>query len=187
MSAARICIVPRWGGSADDDWYAWIRRELRDYHVELAPLRPQPSAPTIEACVASIAETCGRDPDELSRTVLIGHSVGAQAALRFVESLAPPLRVRGVLCVAGWFWVDDPWETIRPWIDTPMDRTRVREAAGRIEALIGDDDPFTRDHEANAHRWRTALGAKASVIPGAKHLNRAREPAVLDAVRSLIE
>ena len=187
MSGTRICIVPRWGGSADDDWYPWIRRELGDYDTRVAPLRPQPSAPTIEACVASIEATCGRDLEELSRTVLVGHSVGAQAALRFVESLERPLRVHAVLCVAGWFWVDDPWDTIRPFIDTPMDRARVREATGRIEVLMGDDDPFTRDQEANAHRWRTALDAKATILPGAKHLNRVREPAVLDAVRGLIE
>lgn len=187
MSARRVCIVPRWGGSADDDWYPWLRRELRSVLTVVARLEPQPSAPAIEACVASIDAACGRDPEELARTVLVGHSVGAQAVLRFLESLAPPARVHGVLCVAGWLWIDEPWETIRPWIDTPMDRARVREAAGRIEVLIGDDDPYTRDHEANAHRWRAAFGAQATVLPGAKHLNRAREPAVLEAVRGLVE
>jgi len=182
----RIGVVPRWGGSQDDEWYAWMRRELGAHDVRVAALRPSPGAPEIAACVAEIKRVVGADPAALAETVLVGHSVGCQAVLRFLETLEPPARVAGVLCVAGWFWVDEPWETIRPWIDTPLDRARVREAAGTTHVLLSDDDPYTSDHEANARQWRNALGAEVTVVGGGRHFNRAREPEVLAALRGLL-
>lgn len=183
----RICIVPRWGGSADDDWYSWLARQLSGHDVRVAPLRPHAGAPEIDACIASIGETISRDPEKLARTVLVGHSVGCQAALRFLESVAPTARVAGVLCVAGWFWIDAPWGSIRPWIDAPMDRAKVADRARTIRVLISDDDPYTADHAENARQWERAVGASVRMIPGARHFNRAREPEVLAAVRGLVE
>lgn len=182
----RVCVTPRWGGGPDDDWYPWLRRELRDHDVMMARLRPTPGAPTIEACVEELRGVIGDDREVLARTVLVGHSVGCQATLRFLESLPDGARALGVLCVAGWWWVDQPWETIRPWIERPLDRARVRRAAGPVRVLISEDDPFTSDHAQNARQWEHALGAEVTLLEGARHLNRVREPAVLEALETLL-
>lgn len=184
--SVRIRITPRWGGGPDDDWYPWLRRELRDHDVVMARLRPTPGAPEIAACVEELREVVGEDRDALAQTILVGHSVGCQANLRFLEVLPEGARVRGVLCVAGWWWVDEPRDTIRPWIERPMDRARVRAAAGTVRVLISENDPFTSDHAANARQWENALGAEVILLPDARHLNRAREPTVLEAVRAMI-
>jgi len=178
----RICITPRWAGNGDDDWYPWLGRRLRGHEVVVARLRPSPGAPEIHACVDELERLLGTDREALSETFLVGHSVGCQASLRFAEALPEGTRLAGVLCVAGWFWVDAPWDTIRPWVETPMDLARVRRACPRIEVLLSDGDPFTSDAAANAAAWRERLGAEVRVVEGAGHFNRVQEPTVLEAL-----
>lgn len=182
----RICLVPRWGGGPDDGWYPWLARSLAEHDVRVARLRPSPSSPTIEACLAELRAVVGTDPAELEGTVLVGHSVGCQAALRFLESLPEGLSVAGTVCVAAWWWIDEPWDSIRPWIERPMDHERVRRAAGRLVALISGDDPFTSAQQDNARAWERDLGARVHLLDRARHFDRAREPEVLAEVRATL-
>jgi len=99
------------------------------------------------------------------------------------ESVA---RVPGLLCVAGWWDVDEPWGTLRPWIDQQPDTELVRAALEKIIVLLSDNDPFTSDWRDNERQWRERLGAEVRVVPGAKHFNGAQEPAVRDALLALL-
>jgi uncharacterized protein len=206
-AAARLCIVPRWGGSAHSDFYPWLLAQpaVRARFGEiLLPEIAQPGEPTIAAWVESLQRvTAGPsagslgdpgDPGDLGGTYFLGHSVGCQAVLRFLErssghTRAPGhTRAAGVLCVAGWWNVDRPWDSIRPWLETsetPMDIARVRAAARRFHVVLSDDDPFTADWRANEGAWRERLGAEVLCVPGARHFNGAEEPAVLDALLAL--
>lgn len=179
----RVLLMPRWSGTADDDWYPWLRGEL-DVPITTGRLVPAPGAPVIAACVAELARMVGTG--SLEQTVLVGHSVGCQAVLRFVAGLPEGARVGAIVCVAGWFSVDQPWPTIRPWIDTPIDDARVRQTSHHITVLLSDDDPFTADHAANGAAWRGRLGAAVTVVPGARHFNAPEAPAVRHAIREAL-
>lgn len=179
-----LCIVPRWSGTSTSDWYPWLERQLPQHSIVYAPLAPAPGAPTIEACVTAIEEAvAGVD---LATTLFVGHSVGCQAQLRFLASRPAGTRVAGLVCVAGWWSVDEPWDSIRPWIDTPIDHDAVRRVSPLIRVLLSDNDPFTRDHAGNAAAWRERLGAEVTLHQGARHFNAAREPAVLAIIRELV-
>ena len=184
IGGPRIVIVPRWGGTPDNDWYPWIRRELAGITVELLQM-PDPGTPTIAAWTSTVRTALGDDPYALAQTMLVGHSVGAQAAMRAVAQLGDGRAVAKLLCVAGWFAVDAPWPEIRPWMDTPIDDTAVRDGAHSIHVLLSTNDPFTADHQANAAQWTTRLEAEVSVVDGAGHFNGAEEPVVLEHVRRL--
>ena len=189
-SRPRLCIVPRWSGTADSDFYPWLLAQpaVRAHFGDvLLPGIAQPEQPTIAAWVDSLVQiTAGLGPGDLGRTYVLGHSVGCQAVLRFLERSSDDARVAGVLCVAGWWTVDAPWDSIRPWIDTPMQLDRVRAAAGRVHVLLSDDDPFTSDWRDNERAWRERLGAEVRCVPGARHFNAAQEPAVLEALLALV-
>ncbi len=189
MSLLRIIIVPRWGGHGQSDWYPWLTRELASVpglgRVTALAL-PSPGTPELGPWVAGVVAALGRDRDELAHTILVGHSVGARAALLGLAALAPGLQVAGFLAVAGWWTVDRPWPTIEPWIAAAIDEPRVRAATQRSTVLLSDDDPFTADHRANAALWRDRLGAGVVVHPGGKHFNAAVEPAVHTAVLGLV-
>lgn len=191
-SIERIVIVPRWSGHARVDWYPWIQEQLADApRVEVVEL-PRPSAPVIDDCVATLGSALGTDLAALRSTLLIGHSVGCQALMRYLASLRPvsPDDALGrsgpvLLCVAGWWTVDSPWPTIEPWISTPISLTSLRANTSRIVVLLSDNDPFTADWRGNRLFWEERLDAQVEISSGGRHFNASEEPAVLDLVRQL--
>ena len=78
----------------------------------------------------------------------------------------------GVLLVAGWWDVDKPWESIVPWIETPVDLARVRAAARRfvvLHVLVPGARPDSVTAEV-AERVRCGVvspGANIPYAPGA--------------------
>ncbi|MFL5358510.1 RBBP9/YdeN family alpha/beta hydrolase [Archangium sp.] len=177
-----LTLVPRWAGHADSDFYPWLASERPPGFDTVRALEmPDPKQPTLEAWVSALTTALGTAP--APGTVLMGHSVGCQAVMRYLAALPPGNTVDGVLLVAGWWNVDKPWDSLRPWLDTPVDVTRVRAASRRFVVLLSDNDPFTSDHRENGRLWRERLGAEVVLVPGARHFNGEREPAVLDALR----
>lgn len=181
----QLCIVPRWSGGPDSDFYPWLRAQpvvAERFSRVLCPTIAEPDTPTIAAWVDSLERTVG---ETLADTFFLGHSVGCQAVLRYLaaQPAHPGAPVApAVLCVAGWWEVDEPWETIIPWCDSPLDHARVRARAERFMVLLSDNDPFTADWHRNQAQWRERLGADVTTVLGAKHFNRNQEPAVLDAL-----
>ena len=144
---------------------------------------PAERAPEIGAWVGRLAGILGPWEATLGRTILVGHSVGCQAILRFLAGREAS--VAGILCVAGWWTLDAPEPVLEPWIKRPFDPLSVRDAAEKISVLISDNDPYTTDTDANRHLWEERLGAHVTVAPGAGHFDRDREPRVLRALLEL--
>jgi predicted alpha/beta hydrolase family esterase len=180
----RLILVPRWSGRSDSDFYPWLGRRLRELgwagEVETAALRP-PDAPEVDATVAAVRGRLGAAA-RAARTVLLGHSVGAQAVMR---ALVSP--VAGIVLVAPWWTVDQPWPTIQPWIETPFDWEQVRDNARRRLVLVSTNDPFTADAARTRRLFEERIGAEVQIHDGAEHFNRAEEPAVLRAVSDLLQ
>ena len=195
----RLIVIPRWSGTPASDWYPWLQRELgsvgrvggpppyRDLPLPFDPVvvsaMPNPGEPTISAWVGRVMQVLGSDPDEIARTVIVGHSVGCQAVLRALAELPEGVHVDGTLCVAGWFWTDAPWDSLMPWINTPFDLERAKTAAGRqIVVMISDNDPHTSDWRANRTAWQDKLSASVVVVPGAHHFNGGQYPIILQTL-----
>ncbi|HLL00294.1 MAG TPA: alpha/beta hydrolase [Myxococcaceae bacterium] len=181
-----LVIVPRWAGRPDTDFYPWLEAKLREAPHGFSSVRtldmPNPAQPTIEAWVGTLAQALG--PAPAPSTVLMGHSVGCQAVLRYLATLPPGHVIDGVLLVAGWWEVDKPWESLRPWLQPPGDLARLRAAARRFVVLISDNDPFTSDHARNRQLWQERLGAEVVLAPGGRHFNNPHEPTVLNLLLS---
>jgi uncharacterized protein len=181
-----LFIVPRWAGRPDTDFYSWLEGQVREARQGISSVRtldmPNPAQPTIEAWVGALARAAGPTPEP--STVLMGHSVGCQTVIRYLATLPPGHVIDGVLLVAAWWDVDKPWESIVPWIETPVDLARVRAAARRFVVLLSDNDPFTAGHARNRQLWEERLGAEVVLTPGARHFNNPREPAVLETLLS---
>lgn len=186
MPVDRLILVPRWSGRRESDFYPWLGRQLRERgwpgEVETASLRP-PDAPEVLPTVAGVRGRLG-GAGRAARTVLVGHSVGAQAAMRALA--APGPTVAGLLLVAGWWTVDRPWPAIQTWIDTPFDWSVARERAARRIVLLSTDDPFTADAARTRRLFEERLAAEVRVHDRAAHFNGAEEPAVLAAAMDLL-
>src|SRR3989338_5705049 len=117
----RVFIVHGWGGSSHSGWQPWLKTALEKLGYQVfCPDMPDTDTPIIDKWVNHLAETVGV-PD--SETFFIGHSIGCQTILRYLETIDTP--VGGAVFVAGWFNLenmesDEEKETAGPWIETLM-------------------------------------------------------------------
>lgn len=82
--------------SPGEKWYPWFGNEMEKMgHTYVAPALPHSQDPIIDEWMEEIDTT---EPDE--HTVLIGHSRGGVAILRWLERQPPGRRVRKVVLVA---------------------------------------------------------------------------------------
>ena len=194
-----VYVVPRWAGSAQDDWYPWLKRQLEaspdtkaQYEVQLLNM-PAWDLPTIEQANDYLAQVL--PPAQLNEDVfLVGHSVGCLAILHYLAQVAarhPDAvpQVGGVLCVAGWFSVDSPWQDILNWIHAPIDYEAARRLipASKLTVLLSDDDPYTSGFQENEQLWVERLNSNVSILPGRQHFSSQLDSDILDAIRDLAE
>ncbi|MBI4144906.1 serine hydrolase family protein [Candidatus Woesearchaeota archaeon] len=135
----RVFIVHGWEFSPEQHWYQWLKKELEKKGFKvIVPSMPNTAAPKIESWVKTLSNTVGT-PDK--DTVLVGHSIGCQAILRYLQKNGP---VCGCVLVAPWFTLtpaalpDDDYQAIaKPWLETPITFTKVKTIA-----IFSDDDPY---------------------------------------------
>lgn len=194
-----IYVVPRWAGSPTDDWYPWLKRELEssgtedgcDYQVHLLTM-PAWDLPVIEKAVAYLAEVL--PAEKLTPDVyLVGHSVSCLAILHYLAKVAaqhpaaaPPC-IGGVVCVAGWFSVDNPWEAVLNWIHAPIDYEAARRLIpeDKLIVLLSDDDPYTSEYQENEKLWVERLRSKVQILSGRQHFSAQLDPDILYSIREL--
>ena len=125
--AKKIFIVHGWSGYPEEGWFPWLKKELerKKFKVEV-PLMPDTDKPEIKSWISHLTKVLGNLNEN---TYLVGHSIGCQAILRYLETLENKIKINLVL-VAPWMHLDE--ETIKeegeesmkiakPWIETPID------------------------------------------------------------------
>lgn len=184
MDNKRLVVVPRWAGTSSVDWYPWIKDALKakfpTLNVHILDM-PNPTTPTIENWVGHLRKEL---PTIDKNTYLVGHSVGCQTVVRYLEKAQG--EVGGALFVAGWFHVDNPWPTLLPWVNTPIDFQAVQAKGNNFRVLLSDNDQYTPNYEVNAKLWKENIGAHVTIAPNAKHFNAAEEPAVLQQITEML-
>ena len=190
----RAFIIHGYLGRPDEAWQPWLRAELekRGFIVQL-PAMPHPDRPTIPEWVGFIAQLVG-EPDR--ETVLIGHSLGCQAVLRYLETLGEAGKsVQKTVLVAGRLPSGMSPEAARektggdevlvPWLTSTVDPAQVRKSAGKCTVILSDDDPYIPFAEARSS-FEGTLDAEIIVEHGKGHFNEddnlTELPSVLRAV-----
>ena len=181
----RIILVHGWSGSPDDNWLPWLASELVKLgHEVLVPRMPDTDTPVIEKWVRHLSKVVGT-PD--SNTYLVGHSIGCQAILRYLETVRDP--IGGAVFVAGWFNLEkmesEEEETIaHPWIETPINLEKVKSVVPKSTLIISDNDDFGA-FEENRERFK-GLVTKEVILPNAEHITGLEYPEILSEVVSLL-
>lgn len=175
----RAFIIHGYEGYPSEAWLPWLKGELgaRGYTVSL-PAMPHPEGPTIAEWVAFIAGLVG-EPD--AQTVMVGHSIGAQAVVHFLERLGGAGKsVGATVLVASGFplalprgeaeALADGDRVLVPWLETGVDPGCVKRAAGRCTVILSDDDPYIELGRAQA-AFRAALDPRIVVEHAKGHMN----------------
>lgn len=166
----RIIIVHGWEGSPTGDWVEWAAEEFRGKGYEvITPEMPDTDNPVIDKWIGHLKSVAGVADEH---TYFIGHSVGCQTIMRFLETV--DAKVGGAIFVAGWFDLEnleskEAEEIIKPWIQTPIGYAKVRACLARSVVVLGDNDPWV-PYEETKKDFETRLGSEVVTIPGAGHM-----------------
>ena len=168
----RVFIIHGWDGYPEEGWFPWLKKELesKDFKV-FVPVMPNASEPKIETWIPFIAKLVG-EADE--NTYLIGHSIGCQAIIRYLQTLPEGVKIGGAVFVAGWYNLrnletEEEKRIAGPWVNEPRDDKKIREAVNRAIAIFSDDDPFVVSE--NQTRWKELIGAKIIIEHNKGHIN----------------
>jgi len=160
----RVFIIHGWGGSPQEGWFPWLKKELekRGFVVQV-PSMPDSEEPKIETWIPYLAKLVGK-PDE--NTYLVGHSIGCQTIIRYLQTLPENAKIGGAVFVAGWYNLrnlatEEEKRIAGPWVNEPRDDKKIRQAVNRAIAIFSDNDPFVIPE--NKESWKERIGAKIIV------------------------
>lgn len=176
MAKKRVFIVHGWDGYPEEGWFPWLRAELEklDFLVQV-PAMPNSAEPKIDAWVNKLKQVVGSIDENC---YFVGHSIGAQAVLRYLESLSSPVVAAKVVLVAPWMELDrqtiaeegeSSVEIARPWVETPIDFDQVKKRVKNVYAIFSDNDPFVP--VAQKELFKQKLSADVSVEKDKGHFS----------------
>ena len=159
----RAIVVHQWGANPSRDWHPWLKGQLEEKGFEvLVPEMPDTDAPEIDKWVGRLAEVVGKASKD---TILIGHSVGCQTILRYLQTLGTGERVNKVVLVAPWLELSSEvmqepayGPLAKSWLETPIDWDKVKQHSDSFTCFFSKDDPYVLI--ANAEIFGKLLGAK---------------------------
>lgn len=166
-------IVHGWGGNSKEGWFPWLRKELESRGIEAVVFdMPETENPKIETWVPYLQNNIP-NPDE--GTILIGHSIGCQTILRYLEKLPEKLKIGKVILVAPWFNLanlqgEEEISIAKPWLETPIDEKKVLRHASKITAIFSDND-FYDCLEENKKIFSERYGAEIIVEHNKGHFS----------------
>jgi predicted alpha/beta hydrolase family esterase len=181
----KAVFVHGYQGTAMGGWRPWLKRELeaRGWSVS-APEMPTPDAPMVEEWVATIAREVG---DSGKDCVLVGHSLGCIAILRYLERAKK--QVGGSVFVAGFAGkLGEGFKPTDNFVEKPLDFAAIRKNCSRMVAIFSDSDPYVPLSQEGL--FREKLGAKTMVLHARGHFSSSegttKLPEALAAVMEIV-
>jgi len=157
----KVYVVHGWGHSSNMPWIKWLEEELSLKHnFEVYALdMPNTDHPKIEEWVSFLKENVKEIDDA---TYFVGHSIGCQTILRFLEREPKSEHVKGCFFVAPWLEIigleDDEMAIAHPWTSSNINPSRVEQHTGNISCLFSSDDNFISREEIE--KFKDQFGAK---------------------------
>ena len=171
----RVFIIHGWEGNPEKDWMPWAKEELtkKGYQV-IVPDMPDSANPRVETWIQKIKEVVGTpQPTD----ILVGHSIGCQAILRYMETMPEGTRFGKIIFIAPWVTLteeatpsDEDKLLMKSWTEDPVDYAMIRGMAGVWTAVFSDDDPWVK-YDDNYKIFEEELGAKIILKTGLGHFS----------------
>jgi len=166
------------------NWFRWLGDQLGGIGYEVAVLQmPNAQDPVPDEWVGALDKAIGL-PDK--QTLLIGHSLGAHAILRYLESMKSG-QVGAAILVAPWPNLnkikDSSYSRVaKRWMAKEPGWRSIRNHVDRVVAVFSDSDPFVL--QANSREFEMMLGAKIILLAGKGHIVDETIETVFDEIKS---
>jgi len=188
----RVFIIHGWGGNPGEAWLPWLAKNLKEkgFSVEV-PEMPDTDNPKIEAWISYLEKKVGQCDEN---TFFVGHSIGCQAIMRYLEKLPENEKVGGAIFVAGWFTlsnIDGEEDRLvsSPWLNLPIDFEKIKKHTKKFICIFSDNDPYVPAE--NWDMFSKNLGAEIIIEKNKGHFSDedgVKElPVALDAVLKIAQ
>ena len=142
----KIFIVHGFGGIPNGGWMPWLMQELAKKRI-FACVLPMPDSkkPVVSKWIEEITHAVNNSPED--EIFLVGHSLGATAILKYLESIEGDKKIPGVVLVSGLISPLDPdnkesnYRKIDSFVVPPIDFEKVKNKANKFVILHSVDDP----------------------------------------------
>ncbi|TSC69958.1 MAG: hypothetical protein G01um101470_915 [Parcubacteria group bacterium Gr01-1014_70] len=188
----RVIIIHGWEGYPEEGWFPWLKKELvaKGFNVSV-PQLPNADLPRIKKWVPALSEAAGTVDDE---TYFVGHSIGCQTIVRYLETLSEGAKIGGAVFVAGFFrhitnleQEPDIINVDREWATTPINFAAAHSHLPKSIAIFSTNDKFVSLD--NRDDFREKLGSEIITMENMGHFSGGggvtELPQALDAVLKL--
>lgn len=137
-----------WGWSSNENWFPWLKGELEYKANEVyVPNLPNTNNPILEEQMEYIS-VYSWDFDEW--WYIIGHSLGCQLALKFIEEnnienstlilVAPSYPLLDLDLKSDILW--DKYEILKKYYDIELNFEKINKLNNNFVVFLSDDDPY---------------------------------------------
>jgi len=179
-----IYIIHGWGGDSNMPWIKWLEGELeKKKNTEIYALdMPNTEHPKIEEWVDYLKKNVNEINNE---TYFVGHSIGCQTIMRFLEKIPKNEHIKGCVFVAPWFDLinlkDGEVEIAHPWIHSKINFERVSQHTGNFLAIFSNNDPYVSEKEVKKFK---ELGIRIIIKKEMGHFDDAEKiPEILEFIK----
>lgn len=172
-----------YGANPNDHWFGWLAQQLDSASISTkVPALPDSLAPDAARWQESIGATVG-EPSEDS--VVIAHSLGCLAVLRYLSLLTSAWRLGSLVLVSGFLDPLPALPELDGFISAGCDVTGLSERINRVIVIRSDDDPLVPP--VHTDRLAGLLEAETVVVPKAGHFLAADGYSTLpDALNAIV-
>jgi len=178
----KIVLIHGYKADANSNFFPWLKDELHKRgHEVVAPSLPDPEEPDAEEWIKVLLEEVGPIDDQ---TIVLGYSLGAALALRFLEAAEAYSTPRGCILIAPPWKIKD--EKFRGFFVSELDFDVLMWKASKFVVLHSKDDKIIpADH---AKKYEKVL--HASMVErdhGEGHYQGEKYPVILAVIDKLVQ
>lgn len=169
----RALLIHGWGGSPEDGWIPWLKKELEKRGFEVhVPTMPDTEHPKMDAWLKQLINTVGTPDRDL---YLVGHSLGCITILRYLEILEEGQEIGGAVLVAGFADINitllenEDINELKTFFETDVDFEKVKSHCKKFVAIHSDDDPYVSLRYADI--FKEKLNAEVIIEHNMKHFS----------------
>lgn len=185
----KVFIVHGFQGEPNGNWFPWLMEELSKNHIYACSLpMPMPDLPEKREWIKSINEAVGIPNEEI---LLVGHSLGVPAILRYLETLDKDAKIGGVVLVSGPVSLieENGYEQVNTFLEGSFDFDHIKNVCNNFVVIHGSND--TNVSFTDAELIAKKLSCELISIPNGGHLNGSagcfKLPEVLDSLLKMIK
>ena len=175
----KVAIIPGIGGGDVEDcnWYGWVRDQLDRLPNVQAQLQnmPDPVYAREKKWIPFMHDHLKCDEN----TIILGHSSGAEAAMRYAETY----KVKGIVLVSAYHTdMGKDYERVSGYFDRPWEWDKIKQNAGFIVQFGSTDDfavPFKEQEHVATH-----LGSELKKFSDRGHFLQFEFQEVVDIIKA---